>query len=284
MTQVERIVDSKDELGEGPIWDAEAQCLYWVDISGGILHRYDPQSGQHDHYKIGQFVGTVVPWRKEEVMLAVHEGFASYHLGEKRLTLRYQPENEAPHNRFNDGKCDPAGRFWAGTMALNMDPFKGALYRMETDFSVQKVLDGVGISNGLVWSANQRLMYFIDSQLQNIQVFDYDLTTGAINNPRVLVEVPDEAGTPDGMAIDADGMLWTAQHGGSRVCRWSSQTGELLTTIPLPVSNVTACAFGGPHLDTLYITSARVEDEELSGALLAIKPGVSGIKSTAFGA
>ncbi len=287
MNNVELLVDAKAVIGEGPIWDDQQQKLLWVDILGKTIYAYDPLAGSNLRYDVGQFVGTVVPWRANEVMLAVYDGFASYHLETQKLHLIANPEADKPDNRFNDGKCDPAGRFWAGTMALTSQTDEGALYCMGTDFSVSKKIGGVGISNGITWSLDHKTMYYIDSLAQNVRAYDYDIITGDIGNERVIIEVPREMGIPDGMTIDEEGMLWIAHFHGSRVCRRHPQTGEILQTIHLPVSCITACAFGGKDLDTLYITSAAlvsgIPSEPSAGGLFAIKPGVRGVPAFRFG-
>ncbi|KAA3656424.1 MAG: SMP-30/gluconolactonase/LRE family protein [Chloroflexi bacterium] len=287
MNEVELLVDAKAIIGEGPIWDDQLQKLLWVDIMGKTIYVYDPVDSSNVRYDVGQFVGTIVPWRSNEVMLAVQDGFASYNFDTKQLNLITNPEADKPQNRFNDGKCDPAGRFWAGTMALENPTNEGALYCMGTDFSVQKKFGGVGISNGIVWSLDHKIMYYIDSIARNVRAYDYDLATGDIGNERVIIEVPEEIGVPDGMAIDEEGMLWIAKFHGSRVSRWHPQTGEVLQTIYLPASCITACAFGDKNLDTLYITSAAlasgIPGEPLAGGLFAIKPGVRGVSAFRFG-
>ena len=199
------------------------------------------------------------------------------------------PEADVPGNRFNDGKCDPAGRFWAGTMAYENPVNQGSLYRMDTDLSVHKMLDNIGISNGLVWSLDHSTMYYIDTVAYTVRAFDYDIDTGDLKNERVAIHVPREMGGPDGMTIDSEGMLWVAHYGGSQVCRWNPETGEVLHTIKLPAKQITACAFGGKDLDTLFITSAAqqlskedLEQQPLAGGLFSIKPGYQGVKAYRF--
>lgn len=287
MSHVELLIDAKAIIGEGPIWDEEKQKLLWIDIMGKSLYVYDPANGRNQHYDVGQYVGTVVPWRDNELMLAVQDGFASYNLDTKQLHLITDPEADKPHNRFNDGKCDPAGRFWAGTMALNSPTNEGSLYCLDTDYSVSKKLSNVAISNGIIWSLDSKTMYYIDSLARNVRAYDYDIDTGDIRHERILIEIPKEFGVPDGMTIDEEGMLWIAQFHGGRVCRWHPDTGEILQTIHLPASCITACAFGGENLETLFITSAALESgipgEPQAGGLFSIKPGVCGVPAFRFG-
>lgn len=289
-TNVELRVDTHALVGEGPIWDDEHQVLYWVDILSSKLYAYDPARDENRAFDIGQHVGTVVPRASGGVMLAVYQGFAAFDLETEELTLINDPEADLPGNRFNDGKCDPACRFWAGTMAYENRNTQGNLYRMDTDLSVHKMLGGIGISNGIIWSLDHSTMYYIDSPTYTVKAYDYDVDTGDIKNERVIIDVPREVGLPDGMTIDAEGMLWVAHYGGSKVCRWHPERGEILQTITLPASQITACAFGDKDLDTLYITSAAQQltdamwrQQPQAGGLFSVKPGCQGVRSFKFG-
>ncbi len=288
-TQVELLVDSHSLVGEGPLWDEEKQALYWVDIMSNKVCVYDPAKKKNTALDVGQPVGTVVVRESGGLMLALHHGFGAFDPETKKLTLIADPEAHLPENRFNDGKCDPAGRFWAGTMAFAATEGAGSLYCLDTDLSVRKVLGDISISNGIVWSLDHRTMYYIDSLKKDVRAYDFDVQTGQIANERIACRTPEEMGIPDGMAIDAEGMLWVAHYGGSRVCRWDPRTGQVLETIPLPVSRVTACAFGGKDLDVLYITSASymmsaadAEKEPHAGGLFACRPGFRGVPSFRF--
>lgn len=288
--RTELLVDFRAKVGEGPLWDERAQVLYWVDIMGNQLCVYEPGAGSNTAIDVGQPVGTVVVREQGGLMLALHHGLASYDLESRHLHPIADPEAHLPDNRFNDGKCDPAGRFWAGTMAFAATRGAGSLYCMETDLSVRKVLGEISIANGIVWSLDQRTMYYIDSLKQDVRAYDYDLASGGISNERVVCRFAAEVGLPDGMAIDAEGMLWVAHYNGGRVCRWNPADGALLQTISLPVSRVTACAFGGPDLEELYITSASQgmspaewEREPHAGGLFVCRPGVRGVPSYRFG-
>ncbi|MCB0062846.1 MAG: SMP-30/gluconolactonase/LRE family protein, partial [Caldilineaceae bacterium] len=222
-------------------------------------------------------------------MLALRDGFASFDFTSGAVTMIADPEANLPGNRFNDGKCDPGGRFWAGTMAYENQSTQGSLYRLDTDMSVHKMLGDIAISNGIVWNAARDTMYYIDSLAYTVRAFDYDNNNGAIANERVVVNVDKSMGLPDGMAIDADDMLWVAHFGGSCVRRWNPQNGALLSQIDLPTAQITSCAFGGSNLDILYITSAAngygAEDfarEPQAGNLFAARPGVQGVISDRF--
>ncbi|MSR82977.1 MAG: SMP-30/gluconolactonase/LRE family protein [Candidatus Latescibacteria bacterium] len=287
--QLELLVDFRAKIGEGPLWDEQAQVLYWVDIMGNQLCIYDPVKKQNTPIDVGQPVGTVVVRESGGLMLALQDGLASFDLKSHEVKILVDPEAHLPDNRFNDGKCDPAGRFWAGTMAFAATKGVGSLYCMDTDLSVRKMLGEISISNGILWSQDHQTMYYIDSLKMDVRAYDFDLKTGDIANERVACQIPKEMGLPDGMAIDAEGMLWVAHYNGSRVCRWNPQDGQVLETIPLPVSRVTACAFGGPDLDQLYITSASQgmspeewQKEPHAGGLFVCSPGVKGVPTFRF--
>jgi len=282
---VELVLDAKATLGEGAIWHGATQRLYWVDIFNNALHVYDPATGRDEAINVGQAVGTVVPRRQGGLALALHHGFATFDLKTRQLTMVVDPESHLSGNRFNDGKCDPAGRFWAGTMAYHGEPPEsGSLYCLFADHTVRRMLENVSCSNGIVWSGDRRTMYYIDTPRFTVDAFDYDPATGAIRNRRVAITIPRPMGSPDGSTLDADDMLWVAHFGGGSVSRWNPRTGKLLQTVKLPVANVTSCAFGGPRLDDLYITTARLgltesalAQQPQAGGLFRARVGVTGV-------
>lgn len=289
MSTVELVLDAKAKLGEGPIWDADRQLLYWVNILDNELHIYKPSTEQDRVIDVGQYVGTVVPRRAGGVMLALHNGFAHLDLETEQLTPLTDPEVHLPDNRFNDGKCDAAGRFWAGTMSLKGGKKVGSLYRLDPDHTVHKMLEEVTTSNGIAWSFDNDIMYYIDTPTGTVDAFDFDLETGTISNRRTVITFPDGVGKPDGMTADSDGMLWVAHWGGGRVTRWDPHAGQLLQTVEVPAPNVTACAFGGSDLDQFYITTARngLDDATLAqyphaGGLFRTFVGVRGIRACEF--
>jgi len=288
-TEPKLLVDAHALVGEGALWDEQRQQLYWVDILSGMLYCYEPTTGENRSWDVGQHVGTVVLRESGGLLLALRDGFASFDLASNQLTMIADPEADQPGNRFNDGKCDPAGRFWAGTMAYEDQTTQGSLYRLDADYSVHKMLGNIAISNGIVWSADRSTMYYIDSLAYTVRAFDYADATGDLSNERVVVQVEETMGLPDGMAIDAEDMLWVAHFGGSCVRRWNPQNGALLGQIDLPTAQITSCAFGGPDLDILYITSAAngydAQDfarEPHAGGLFAARPGVQGVPSFRF--
>jgi len=280
----ELVLDVRAQLGEGPVWHPREQRLYWVDISAGLVHVHDPEGKPDVVYRVGQMVGAAVPRRSGGLVLATQAGLGTFDLQRQEFTLLAAPEKHLPDNRFNDAKCDPRGRFWAGTMSMVRKPGTANLYCLDTDGTLRRVFGGVTTSNGLDWSPDQRTMYYIDTPTLQVAAFDYDADTGAISNRRVVVAFPPGIGRPDGMTVDADGMLWIAHWDGGRVSRWDPTKGCLLQEIHLPVARVSSCAFGGPNLDRLYITTARhglteeqLRDQPHAGSLFAVRPGVVGL-------
>ncbi|NIK78700.1 sugar lactone lactonase YvrE [Paenibacillus castaneae] len=283
------VIDARAELGEGPIWDAEQQVLYWVDILGENLHIYDPARKQDQVIPIGQQISTVVPYFMGRVALTTENGFFSLELDNGKLTPIADPERDRPNNRFNDGKCDAAGRFWAGTMSMDGSGRSGSLYCLDLNGNVKTVLGDIACSNGIAWSLDNKKMYYIDSGSKQVVAFDYDIELADISNRSIIVDLSNENVYPDGMTIDAEGMIWVALWDGYRVNRWNPATGELLDTISVPTGKVSACAFGGPNLDELYITTARenmsaeqLENEPIAGGLFCVKTAVKGVPSHAL--
>ena len=284
------LIDAHALVGEGPIWDADANVLWWVDIMSSELYAYDPQTGENRKWNVGQHVGTVVQRAAGGLMLAVQDGFAAFDPASGALEMLADPEANLPGNRFNDGKCDPAGRFWAGSMAYEDQSDQGSVYRLDTDHSVDKMIEDIGISNGIIWSLDARTMYYTDSLDFAIRAYDYDVATGGIDNERVIIDIPKAMGFADGFTIDEEGMLWVAHYGAGRVRRWNPDTATVLAEIDLPAVGVTACAFGGPGLDQLFITSAslRLSDAEKAqqphaGGLFVAEVGVRGLAADKYG-
>jgi sugar lactone lactonase YvrE len=287
--QVELVLDSRSELGEGAIWNHKTGELIWVNITKKILNFYHPALNHNKEMFTGQMIGTVIPAESGKVIVALENGF--YQLdpltGSKKFIAN--PEENISGNRFNDGKCDPAGRFWAGTMSKTGQKEAGALYRLVADGTVTRMIDRVTTSNGIVWSADPSIMYYIDTPTQKIMAWDYDPESGNISNPRTAIEIPRNMGFPDGMTMDAEGNVWIALWNGSAVGCWNPETGELLRTIEVPAKNVTSCAFGDEDLGTLYITTARqgTSQEELekfphAGGIFKVRPGVKGVEAFFF--
>lgn len=277
------------ELGEGSLWDEKRQVLYWVDIAQNKVYCYTPSNRSNLAYDVGENVGTVVVTANEKLLLALRSGFAWLDPETGVVGHLSDPESDKPHTRFNDGKCDPRGRFWAGTMVEDGPKGDGALYCLDTDLSVTRKLSGVSCSNGLAWSRDQRHFYYIDTPTFQIQCFDYDAQTASLGDCRIAAEFPRDAGAPDGMTIDAQDGLWVALFGGSKVVRVNPVTGHVDFEVKVPAPNVTSCAFGGSNLDELFITTAGVgnSDEQrraypLAGSLFSVKVPFKGLPATRF--
>ncbi|MBP1153391.1 MULTISPECIES: SMP-30/gluconolactonase/LRE family protein [unclassified Paenibacillus] len=286
----ELVWDGKATLGEGPSWDHRSGLLLWVDIEGKRVHYYNPAAGSNRTIQLDQMVGTAVPRAGGGLILALEHGLHTLDLKTERLTKLIEPEEGVESNRFNDGKCDEAGRFWVGTMNMQDEEPTGALYCLETNGTLRKVVEGVTISNGLGWSTDGRTMYYIDTPTKRVVAYDYSSASGAISNCRTVVRIPEDQGYPDGMTVDEEGMLWVAHWEGWQVSRWNPQTGEKIGFVRLPAARVTSCTFGGEHYDELYITTARtgLTEEQLAeqpyaGGLFRIKPGVKGRPTFFYG-
>ena len=284
------VVANRAIVGEGSLWDVQKKVLYWVDIIGHAVYIYDPKTKQNRTIQTCQSVGTVVPRAKGGLAVALHNGFATIDMETEKITPIADPERDIPGNRFNEGKCDPAGRFWAGTMDYFCNPGKGTLYCLDTDESVTKKISPVTVSNGITWSLDHKTMYFIDTGLDNVRAYDYDIDTGRISNERVVIKHDSDVGHFDGMSIDEEGMLWIAIWEGWGVKRYDPNTGKLLRYLRLPVQKTTSCAFGGEKMDELYVTSAtfeldekQLEDQPLAGSLIKVDPGVRGVPGHAYG-
>jgi len=283
------LLDAAAILGEGPVWHHERKTLLWIDIEGHQLHETAAHGSSARVILIGEQIGCLAPAGGSLVVAGLRSGFSAIDLETGRRTPIEDPERHLPDNRFNDGKCDPAGRFWAGTMHTREDPGCGALYCLDAGLCVSCKLPGVSISNGLAWSADERTMYYVDSPTRQIVAYDYDRSSGAIAHSRVVYEVPTGEGFPDGMTIDGEGMLWVALWDGHKVIRVDPSAGRVVGHIDVPASRPTSCTFGGEGYDTLFITSARIHltDAQLAkephaGGVFVCKPGVSGPPAVVF--
>jgi len=276
-------------LGEGAIWNHQTNTFWWVDIEGRKLNIYDPETKSNREIDVKERIGTVVPSKNGGAIIALENGIFHLDLETEKMNLICNPLEELDTIRFNDGKCDPAGRLWVGSMSLKFKKGAASLYSIEPDGSFRKVFGGVTVSNGINWSNDHKILYYIDTPLGNVRAWDYDNETGEISNERIVVSIPDGIGGPDGMTIDAEGKLWVAQWGGNMVGRWDPETGELIGKVEVPAPNVTSCAFGGPDLDVLYITTAGGDNQKmreeypLAGSVFKVSPGVKGVKADFYG-
>jgi sugar lactone lactonase YvrE len=287
--EAELLLDARADLGEGPAWDAGVGLLYWVDIHAGNLHTFDPASGADRILSLGAPLGCAAPARDGGLVLALGPDLCTL-ASPAGIPTRLATPERVPGNRFNDGKCDPAGRFLAGTMDDAEKEATGSLYSFAADGTLTTLLTGLRISNGLTWSPDYGTFYFIDTPTRLVMAYAYDLETGGLSDPRPVLRVPESLGWPDGMTSDQEGCLWIALWGGASVTRWDPAAGRMIAAFPLPALNVTSCIFGGPGLDELYITSARkglspaqLAEYPLSGGLFRLQAGVCGLPTFEFG-
>jgi len=287
--EAELVLDGRWELGEGPIWDTREAELVWVDIMGDAVLRWRPGDERARALPTPLDIGSVAVRRGGGYVAALADGFWVVDAGSTEWRPFARVEADRPDLRFNDGKCDPTGRFLAGSMAYDKRAGAGGFYRLDPDGTVEQLLDGITISNGLTWTADGRTLYYIDTPTRTIDVFDYDLPTGALSDRRPHLVLPDgEPGSLDGMTMDTDGGLWVALWNGSKVVRFAPG-GGVDVVVDLPVSHVTSCIFGGPDLTDLYITCAWSEltDDERAaephaGSLFRVRPGVRGYPPVEF--
>lgn len=288
-TEVAAVAGPRSLLGEGPCWHAASQSLLWVDIIGKAVHRYWPATHRTTTYPMPSVVSAVCPNRSSGFMLLLEDGFWQADQQFENLERIASVHPSDGLLRMNDGKVDPSGRFWGGSMAYDASPGSGSLYVLDGT-GVTKVLSDLGISNGLDWSPDGQSFYFVDSLTRCLWVFDFDPSRGRISNRRTLIEFEESFGLPDGLTVDAEGCIWVAGWDGWRVHRYSPG-GEYLGVIEVPAARVTSCAFGGNDLMDLYITTATegLTEEELelqpeAGSLFVTRVNAKGMAATPFGA
>jgi sugar lactone lactonase YvrE len=285
---IRALLDQPFELAEGPVWFQG--LLWWVDIMAGTLHRWDPTSQEHESRDTGDLLGAAVPCTDGRWLLAQNRSLVVFDWERGTSKLIATLDNERPRNRCNDGKCDPQGRFWFGTMNMDSLERAGSLYCQSTADGCQPRQDGVTISNGIAWSRDGDVMYYIDSPTRRVDAFDFDQVNGHIHSRRTLIEFGEQDGWPDGMTIDVDELLWIAMWGGAKIAVVDSKSGERVREIPMPVSQPTSCTFGGDDLGELFVTSAwegmtarQREAESLAGSVFRLRPGATGRAVQCFG-
>ncbi len=282
------VLDVRASLGECPVWSTAEQVLYWVDINAPSLNRFDPSTGGNRAMPMPSSIGCFALRQRGGFVVALRDGVwladTDGALERKVAAAPFEPA----HHRFNDGRCDPQGRLFAGTMNEKRDAPSAALYRIDPDFRVTEVLGNLTISNGLAWSPDGRTMYHADTPTLTINAFAFDAKTGTPSNGRPFARFDAQTDRPDGAAVDSEGCYWTAFYRGGRVVRLSP-AGDVLTSYPVPAMCPTMCAFGGDNLRTLYVTSARQQrdDAELarlpqSGGIFAMQVDVPGIAEPMF--
>ena len=263
VSQAELLIDNRATHGEGPVWDADNQVLYWVDITGCRLHSWKPGGEPARTYQFQEPVCAVAPMAQDRLLIAFGKRLAYVSLPDLSIEEICQVEPDLPENLCNDGKMDPMGRFWIGTMSQDESiQGAGSLYRLDEGARLTRVLDRLTISNGLGWSRDNRTMYFIDSPTREVWAFDFHPSDSSITNRRTVVRVPEELGLPDGLTVGHDDTLWVAHWGAGLVAQWCPKSGQLLASISTGCPNTSSCCFGGDDGRRLFITTSRLELDE----------------------
>lgn len=275
---IETVISETCLLGEGPVWDFRKKTICWVDILNGLIHEYNPANHLHQTVSVNQMLGAIAVCKNGYFIAAMKNGFGFINRNSGEVSMISNPEPDLPGNRFNDGKCCPGGRFWAGTMSHTDEPEKGSFYLLDKNLSVTKKMQRVSISNGMTWSLDHSVFYYIDTPTFTVAAYDFDVVNAKITNKRIAIHIPDSEGSPDGMTIDSEGMLWIAHWDGWQITRWNPLSGKKLMSIHFPIARVTSCCFGGENFQDLYITSARtgltpaqLHDQPLAGSLFVIR-------------
>lgn len=283
------VLETGNTLGEGPLWHSIHQMLYWVDIEEKVIHGHEPHTGRHRHWPMSKKVSTIAPASNGNFVLGLQGEIAEFDAATGKASTLVQLESDLPENRCNDGKCDPAGRFWVGTMHTDTKPGAGSLYCVDRDLRVHKVLSGLTIANGMGWSRDGKHMYFIDSAEYCVKQFTFHTPGVGLTDEKIILDFKNKDEQPDGMCVDAEGMLWIGFWGGSRVGRYDPATGHHLADVRVPAPHVTSCTFGGKELDTMYITTARqgltaeeLKEYPLSGSLFSCMPDTNGTDAAIF--
>jgi len=288
MTAVMCVLNIRATLGEGPVWCPEEQALYWVDILSRTVNRFDPETGANRVWHVPDLVGCMALRDSGGAILALRHGLVALDFDTGAVSPVAEPAGLTDEVRFNDGKCDRRGRFFAGTMHNPETAGQGHLYRFDPEGSLHTVEEGITTSNGLGWSPDDTVFYYTDTMQHAIHAYDYDIETGAISNRRVFAEVPDETGRPDGLTVDSAGYVWGTHWEGWRVTRYAPD-GSVDKVVEVPVARPTSCNFGGRDLSTLYVTSAAMDGifpkdpgEPLAGGIFAIPCDVPGLPEPRF--
>ncbi len=283
------VVESSDELGEGPVWSPKNQMIYWLDIIQRKIHRFRPKDRFFATATVSERVVAIAAAEEKEWIGLTAKEVIAIDPDTGKWKPKQKVEKDKPHNRFNDAKCDHQGHYWAGTMnEQNMEQADGSLYRIDGKFGVKKMAGGIRLCNGMGWSPDKKTMYVNETFLFSIVAYDFH--EGEISNRRIFakLERKENEGGPDGLTVDSEGFVWCAHYGAGRVIRFSPQ-GKIDFILELPAPNVTSCTFGGEFYETLFITTARQEMDEkmlkkypLAGGLFAFQPGVRGLPDIPF--
>ena len=296
MKKAELYNDSKNELGEGIIWSAEQDCLYWVDIPiPSKLYKLNIKKNYLVSYEMPEMITSISLWKKNYLLIASHHGINSFNLKDKKFRKILDVEKNLPQNRCNDGASDKNGRFWFGTMQNNIaedgsnieiTEKSGSIYYLEKKFKIKKIESDISISNTFAWSPDNKKFYFTDTITGKISSYDFDLDSGSIFNKKDFAKF--DRGYPDGSTVDSEGYLWNCRWGGSCVVRFNPH-GKIDMVVEVPVKNVTSCTFGGSDLKTLFITTARIgmdkeylKNNSIAGGVFAINLDIKGMPDNKF--
>jgi len=290
------------DLGEGAIWDSKSQRLFWIDIMGRKLMHFTPATKTNVSISTSSYIGTVVLRKSGGVVAALQEGLTHFDVSTGKTQLLAKAPFTSSTVRFNDGKCDPRGRLFVGSMLVDTTQVGGDLWRFDEQLHCKLVLGGVWIPNGVAWSADKKRMYWTDTNTYRLDVFDYDVASGEVKNRRPCVDIPKEWGSPDGITLDKEGNVWIAHWDGYRVTKWDTHSGKLLHTVHVCTARPSSVAFGGEHLTDLYITTAQLpaghggfvakkdesksfpRDDKLAGSLFVARNVGQGVPPVEFAA
>ncbi len=285
---IELALELDSVLAESPVWSGREHSLYFVDIKRRLIHRFEPRSREHRSWNLPEDIGSLALRSRGGAVVAMRSGFALFDFGDGAVRALANPVGGRDGLRFNDGRADPGGRFWAATVSERRQPGAAALYRLDPDGTCAEIAGGLTVGNGIAWSPDARTRYFADSWSRTVYAQEFDAATGTTRNRRVFTVFPEDAGVPDGATVDAEGFVWYAHYDGWRIARYAPD-GRLAREIMLPVQRPTSCQFGGPHLETLYVTSANnglsaqeLAKGPLAGSLFALDVGVRGLAEPLF--
>jgi len=265
------VITSHNQIGESPVWSGSENALYWVDVEGRLIQRWLAHDQSIRRWEMEEPVGCIGLRKRGGLVGANRTGFFFLDTVAGQITPICDPEAHLPDNRFNDGKVDRKGRFWAGTRNFrDHSKATGALYRLDPDLSVHRMEEGLRCPNGMAWSPDDRLMYMCDTWARRIYVYEFDADKGVLHKRRLFVELSEDAGFPDGLTVDAEGFIWNAHYDGWRITRYGPD-GRVDRVIPMPVKHVTSLIFGGREYRTVYVTSGylRLGDEDLKSQPIA---------------
>lgn len=285
MYEVEHILTTGNNLGESPQWNVEEKALYWVDIEQGTIYRFCPAKGTYEIFNLGIPIGALSFRASGGLVLATRDGFACWDSKSGKLDFIADPEAGNKQSRFNDGKVDRQGRFWAGTMIQGSSEAVNSLYRLDPDGTVHTMETGIVLSNGLGWSPDDKTMYFTDSRKNVIYAYDFDAESGSISNRRIFVQLPRGEIIPDGLTVDREGYVWGVLFRGYKIVRYDPK-GRIAREIRMPTRFTTSCTFGGDNMDELYVTTAWRENRDkqapFAGDLFRIQTDVKGLPEPKF--